>query len=528
MRRCKPASAPCPIRTGSGHGWINSNRCASAGVSGWCRAGTHRATRRRETYCSTPASPSAPAPIPPPRSVSNGWTAKIFTIKPSSTSAAARASSPSPPPGWVRARCGPWITIRRRCSRPATMPRPTTSPRKSRAVPQMNCQHCRPTSCSVYYGSDHRARRMGPCARPAHAGQCRLTFTSRTANSAMYTQCPQCETLFRISAVQLAQARGTVRCGVCAHAFDAMESLSERPEPLQREASYNAPPAAQPDSADTPPDASTDLEPVAAPIELVTAVALDAGDADGLHIPAPETAADDIHSPLPQQTIAQPHDAIDLPTFKLAAERPVDAAPWISAEARNARLEPQVGTREVGDVLGPTEGEDRSASMPSARPRNHGGVQTVAWGIANVALIVMLLGQYTYFHRDELAQYPELRPWLARLCDIAACDVPLRKDAARISLMNRVVQSHPQHDNALLIDATLVNEAGYTQPYPLLDLRFSDLNNRLVAGRRFRPEEYLPPGTPVAAGMPPKQPVKFSLELADPGKEAVSFQFNLL
>jgi len=348
-----------------------------------------------------------------------------------------------------------------------------------------------------------------------------MTFTSRTANSAMYTQCPQCETLFRISAVQLAQARGTVRCGVCAHAFDALKSLSERPEALRRDASYSAPPPAQPDSADTLPDTSTDLEPESAPIELAVAPLGD--DAAGLHIP--EAAANE---DLPQHTITQPHDAIDLPTFKLAAERPVDAAPWISAGARNARLEPQVGTREVGDVLGPTEGEDRSASMPSARPRNHRGVQTVAWGIANVALIVMLLGQYTYFHRDELAQYPELRPWLARLCDIAACDVPLRKDAARISLMNRVVQSHPQHDNALLIDATLVNEAGYIQPYPLLDLRFSDLNNRLVAGRRFRPEEYLPSGTPVAAGMPPKQPVKFSLELADPGKEAVSFQFNLL
>ena len=335
----------------------------------------------------------------------------------------------------------------------------------------------------------------------------------------MYTQCPQCETLFRISAVQLAQARGTVRCGVCAHAFDALESLNERPEPLRREASYSAPPP-QPDRADTLPDTSSDLEPESTPIEFAAAPL--GGDAAGLHIP--EAAADE---DLPQHTITQPHDAIDLPPFKLAPERPVDAAPWISAEARSARLEPVVGTREIGDVLSPANDEERPAP-PAARPRNQRGVQTAAWGIANVALIVLLLGQYTYFHRDELAQYPELRPWLARLCDIAACDVPLRKDAARISLMNRVVQSHPQHDNALLIDATLVNEAGYTQPYPLLDLRFSDLNNRLVAGRRFRPEEYLPPGTPVAAGMPPKQPVKFSLELADPGKEAVSFQFNLL
>lgn len=342
----------------------------------------------------------------------------------------------------------------------------------------------------------------------------------------MYTQCPQCETLFRINAVQLAQARGTVRCGVCGHAFDALESLSERPEPLRREASYSAPPATQPDRADTLPDTYTDLEPESTPIEFAAAPL--GGDAAGLHIPAPEAAADD-YPPPPQPTIAPPlHDAIDLPPFKLAPERPIDAAPWISAEARSARLEPVVGTREIGDVLSPADGEERPASIPAARPRSHRGAQTAAWGIANVALIVLLLGQYAYFHRDELAQYPELRPWLARLCDIAACEVPLRKDAARISLMNRVVQSHPQHDNALLIDATLVNEAGYTQPYPLLDLRFSDLNNRLVAGRRFRPEEYLPPGTPVAAGMPPKQPVKFSLELADPGKEAVSFQFNLL
>ena len=143
-------------------------------------------------------------------------------------------------------------------------------------------------------------------------------------------------------------------------------------------------------------------------------------------------------------------------------------------------------------------------------------------------LILVLIGQYAYFNRNELSQYPELRPWLTQFCALVSCNTPLRRDVSRISLVNRLVQSHPSQPNALLIEATLVNEADFPQPYPLLEIRFSDLNNQLVAGRRFRPSEYLPAGTSFQAGMPPHQPVHISLEIADPGKEAVSFQFELM
>ena len=143
-------------------------------------------------------------------------------------------------------------------------------------------------------------------------------------------------------------------------------------------------------------------------------------------------------------------------------------------------------------------------------------------------LILVLIGQYAYFNRNELSQYPELRPWLTRFCALVSCNTPLRRDVSRISLVNRLVQSHPSQPNALLIEATLVNEADFPQPYPLLEIRFSDLNNQLVAGRRFRPSEYLPAGTSLKAGMPPHQPVHITLAIVDPGKEAVSFQFELL
>jgi len=43
----------------------------------------------------------------------------------------------------------------------------------------------------------------------------------------MYSQCPECQTRFRVTAAALRAARGTVRCGRCGSAFDALERLSD-------------------------------------------------------------------------------------------------------------------------------------------------------------------------------------------------------------------------------------------------------------------------------------------------------------
>jgi predicted Zn finger-like uncharacterized protein len=43
----------------------------------------------------------------------------------------------------------------------------------------------------------------------------------------MYTQCPECEIAFRVTADVLKQAAGMVRCGGCSHAFNALAFLSE-------------------------------------------------------------------------------------------------------------------------------------------------------------------------------------------------------------------------------------------------------------------------------------------------------------
>jgi predicted Zn finger-like uncharacterized protein len=45
----------------------------------------------------------------------------------------------------------------------------------------------------------------------------------------VYTRCPQCQTVFRLTAAQLKLRGGMVRCGRCQHAFQADQHLVERP-----------------------------------------------------------------------------------------------------------------------------------------------------------------------------------------------------------------------------------------------------------------------------------------------------------
>ena len=45
------------------------------------------------------------------------------------------------------------------------------------------------------------------------------------------TRCPQCQTIFRLTATQLKKAKGKVRCGSCAHVFDARNYLLDTPAP---------------------------------------------------------------------------------------------------------------------------------------------------------------------------------------------------------------------------------------------------------------------------------------------------------
>jgi hypothetical protein len=88
------------------------------------------------------------------------------------------------------------------------------------------------------------------------------------------------------------------------------------------------------------------------------------------------------------------------------------------------------------------------------------------------------------------------------------------------------VRSHPNTKGALLISATVLSGAGFVQPYPNLILTFSDMNQKTMARRVFKPTEYLKNTDEIEKGMQPETPVRVILEIVDPGPDAVNFEFE--
>ncbi len=118
---------------------------------------------------------------------------------------------------------------------------------------------------------------------------------------------------------------------------------------------------------------------------------------------------------------------------------------------------------------------------------------------------------------------PNHRQWITRYCGVVGCKLSPRQDLNKISSDKLMVYSHPKIPDALIVDAVLVNEASFAQPFPALVLRFENLQGEIIAQRRFQPGEYLRGALAGMTSMPARQPVRLKLELADPGQEAVSY-----
>lgn len=179
-----------------------------------------------------------------------------------------------------------------------------------------------------------------------------------------------------------------------------------------------------------------------------------------------------------------------------------------------------VSRKELSRLAVETPRAERTA-IPALQRHNLG------WSAGIALMVLLFIGQFSYFERADLARHAALRPWLEFVCGLAGCDIPLMRDRDSIRFVARHVADHPRAPDALLVTLTLVNDAAFPQPFPRLQLSFYDLDNQLIAQRVFEPGEYLPPGIDEPQGMKPGAPVTATLALADPGSEAVNFAFKI-
>jgi predicted Zn finger-like uncharacterized protein len=176
----------------------------------------------------------------------------------------------------------------------------------------------------------------------------------------------------------------------------------------------------------------------------------------------------------------------------------------------------------------PSSGDAEPAEAPVTARRRFG---SAGWSAVALLLLVLVVAQYAYVMRDELARYPRLRPWIETICLAADCQLPLLRDVSRVHILYRQVDHHPTLSGGLLVKATLVNDAGYRQPFPQVRFTFLDPSGDERSSRWFSPDEYLRENALVAdvlAGMPPQEPVSIRLQLADADPAAIdNFKIEL-
>ncbi len=156
------------------------------------------------------------------------------------------------------------------------------------------------------------------------------------------------------------------------------------------------------------------------------------------------------------------------------------------------------------------------------------------WKIIGSLLLILLLSvtlliQLALFRNIEIIRYfPQTRPWLEQFCQYAPCRIQARQALDKIKILERNIRANPQDKKSLLITATIVNQANFSQSYPDIRVTLSDLAGTVVAQRRFTPADYLGNLNSPFLLMKSGVPVHIRIAVLDPGRDAVNFEFQFL
>ncbi len=394
------------------------------------------------------------------------------------------------------------------------------------------------------------------------------------------TQCPHCRTSFRVSSAQLAAARGVVRCGACMELFNALQQLSDEDKLRAREVETPAiSPARVPVQPPPPPPPTSSEDDT---LWIHDDLDLDSLDLDEelaklereelelahellqLEQTQPQPALTDDESwperlfeieaaqstpqasapasrDLPELEITPSEAPREAATPSTASSQPALSQPteWLEpsftepeeAEPEPAERLPIVNPAPAAQPL-PRDKKDHDAPLFEledeplhldweARRRPWG--RWLGWGALNLLALLALAGQYVFYNFDALARQDQYRPWLEQLCPVAGCELPSRVDIEQIRSSNLVVRSHPDFTGALVVDAIIYNRASFAQPFPLLEIRFTDIGGQVLASRTFKPGEYLSGELAGQRQMPSQIPIHIALDILDPGTRAVSY-----
>jgi predicted Zn finger-like uncharacterized protein len=375
------------------------------------------------------------------------------------------------------------------------------------------------------------------------------------------TQCPNCDTTFRVTSEILRVAGGQVRCGRCETQFDALERLIEEDELAEEAEEPDAAQAFETDSGDlqlSEPDLDEeqaqledtgqedeeeqeewvefdDIEAEEAESDLQTAT--DPG--DFLEEPAEETeevleeepeeeyeaavAPEEEEEEEEEEAQAQEYEEdSEQQPLEVTRERQIVSAAGRarSSYAAQRRIPPQPASGRRASEFDDTDQFElirRPMRMPSA----------ALWKYLAIPLGVLFLFQVFNYYSAVLARNPRFGNAVSGVYRVLGVDLIPDWNLRAYDIKSYRVTSDPATPGTLRVRATIRNRAAFPQPYPLLKLVLEDRYGEAVRSREFEPIEYLDKPPPPDARLAPLKELTGNLVIVDPGSDAAGFRFDI-
>lgn len=217
----------------------------------------------------------------------------------------------------------------------------------------------------------------------------------------------------------------------------------------------------------------------------------------------------------------------------------VDQHPGVSVETppTDNRAEPLptgltiIETRDKADDDDPQSlGLDIEADPDELTAPRRGGVTNamIGWFVASLSMIGIGFLQYVYFNKNLYAQNEAYRPWYLSACRYIGCDLPEYDRIELLKTRELIVRTHPSEPDALTVDVLLSNNGDFRQLFPGLELTFFNIQGEKAASRVFTVSEYLGGELRGLRYIPARTEVRLSLELVDPGNEALGYEMQVV
>jgi predicted Zn finger-like uncharacterized protein len=156
-----------------------------------------------------------------------------------------------------------------------------------------------------------------------------------------------------------------------------------------------------------------------------------------------------------------------------------------------------------------------------------GKLASIAWTIAALALLIVTVINFTDVFKKPLQENASLQEGLVKIGVKESVPATPYRDLSKIQLITSEMRNHPGRKDALRLSATIVNQASRRQAYPVLEVILMDSGGEALASRQFKPAEYLAEDADIQDGMTPQAYLSVVLDLADPGNQAVGFEFKI-